>query len=310
MKSIDLFAGGAGGWDLAARELGWPDPDGAEYDDNARQTRRAAGLSTRYKDVRDIADADGYDLLCGGPPCTRFSKAGNSPAHRHLVAVCHAIRSSVSTTELATRIGDPVAALVVEPLRLIERSRPTFVALEQTPTVLPVWKEYADRMRWWGYSVATGIVSAAWYGTPQTRKRAILLARRDGERAMLPVPTHTTPVPMSSVIDRDPGLWVQRSNYSAPAGEGRRTAAERGRTVRSLRGPSVTITRKAFGWMDTYGHVEPCSVRDQAVLQDFPADHPWQGGVSAARLQIGNAIPVRLAVALLRAVTDSVDLEA
>lgn len=42
-----------------------------------------------------------------------------------------------------------------------------------------------------GYSVATSNLQAEQYGVPQTRKRAILVARNDGHEARLPAPTHS-----------------------------------------------------------------------------------------------------------------------
>src|SRR5690606_16247200 len=56
--------------------------------------------------------------------------------------------------------------------------------------VLPVWEAYAEVLRAEGYSVATGNLHAEQYGVPQTRKRAILVARLNGE-AKLPTPTHS-----------------------------------------------------------------------------------------------------------------------
>src|SRR5690606_28298795 len=58
------------------------------------------------------------------------------------------------------------------------------------PTVLPVWEAYAEVLRAEGYSVATGNLHAEQYGVPQTRKRAVLVARLNGE-AKLPTPTHS-----------------------------------------------------------------------------------------------------------------------
>lgn len=49
MTVLDLFAG-AGGWDLAARDLGI-ETDGVEIMPDARATRRAAGLVTVHHDV-------------------------------------------------------------------------------------------------------------------------------------------------------------------------------------------------------------------------------------------------------------------
>jgi len=43
------------------------------------------------------------------------------------------------------------------------------------------------------------------------------------------------------------------------------------------------------------------TVEECALLQDFPADHPWQGGVGARYRQAGNAVPPRLAEVVGRA---------
>lgn len=39
-----------------------------------------------------------------------------------------------------------------------------------------------------------------------------------------------------------------------------------------------------------------------AILQDFPADYPWQGGITATYRQIGNAVPPTLARVLAEAI--------
>ena len=64
------------------------------------------------------------------------------------------------------------AALVAEPARYVHACTPEWVALEQVPAVLPLWKVYAAELRRMGYSAWCGKLNAADYGVPQTRERA------------------------------------------------------------------------------------------------------------------------------------------
>lgn len=47
------------------------------------------------------------------------------------------------------------------------------------------------------------------------------------------------------------------------------------------------------------------TVEECAILQDFPRDHPWQGGVGARYRQVGNAVPPRLAEVVGRALIEA-----
>lgn len=80
--------------------------------------------------------------------------------------------------------------------------------MEQVPTVLPVWEACAEVMREWGYEVKVEVLNAEQYGVPQTRKRAILVARRGGPVHM-PVPTHSRYY-STNPAKLDPGVkkWV------------------------------------------------------------------------------------------------------
>src|SRR5690606_27892739 len=94
-----------------------------------------------------------------------------------------------------SQFDDPRTALVLEPLRwaleAIDLGRPyKWLAFEQVPTVRPVWEIFAELLRAEGYSVEVGNLQAEQYGVPQTRKRAILVARF-GEPVALPEPTHS-----------------------------------------------------------------------------------------------------------------------
>lgn len=202
---LDAFAG-PGGWDVAASALGW-DVLGIELDDAACATRIAAGLRTIKADIRDI-DPMQYRPRLGfiaSPPCQTFSPAGKGSGRKALAEI-HAHVQRVAAlgqwVEPDHEFEDERTSLVLEPLRFIftwhaagvpvER-----VALEQVATVLPVWEEYAVALRAIGYHVVVGKLYAEQYGVPQTRIRAVLLARRSG-RVELPRPTH------SRYYSRDP----------------------------------------------------------------------------------------------------------
>lgn len=224
----DLFAG-PGGWDVAADGLGWVGV-GFELDGPACETRRANGHTTVQGDVSQLSVAQVFSAdilaalpewrraLIASPPCPTFSAAGKGEGRKLLPVLSEVAWEMAQGEPLARFRGtlgdDPRTELVLEPLRwaleAIELVRPyDFIALEQVPSVLPLWEVFAEVLRNETYSVAVGNLQAEQYGVPQTRKRAVLLARRDGVEARLPTPTHSR----FHVRDRarlDPGVlpWV------------------------------------------------------------------------------------------------------
>lgn len=203
--ALDHFAGT--GWGVACRQLNI-DEYGVEIMPEAIATRDAAGFKTVYQDVweglLDPPLVPPHDIYLASPPCQTFSVAGRGTGRKALDAVLEAIaleawRYPEILKSLGGDLGDDRTALVLSPLAHIWQHRPRLVALEQVPTVLPVWEAIAKVMReQMGYSVWVGNLQAEQYGVPQTRKRAILIARRDGQPAKPPTPTH------SRYYSRDP----------------------------------------------------------------------------------------------------------
>lgn len=199
LTALDLFAGT--GWGVACRILGI-DEVGVESMPEARATRTANGMANWLDDVWDVLEAADPDspefaaaLLIASPPCQTFSMAGAGAGRKALDEVIGLIDSKAYRDPAALRAfgeaHDMRTALVLTPLTYVARHVPTFVVLEQVPTVLPVWERIAVELRSWGYSVVTGVLHAEQYGVPQTRKRAILIARADGVEARMPTPTHS-----------------------------------------------------------------------------------------------------------------------
>jgi len=184
---VDLF-GGPGGWDVAARRLGRTTV-GIEWDKAACQTRAAAGHLTIRASVADYppeAFAGRVAGVIASPPCPAFSQAGKGEGREHIAALVQAAHDG---DWLARPSPDPLVWLSLEPGRWIDVLHPEWVAMEQAPAVLPLWKAYAHWLRGGGYSAWAGVLSSERYGVPQVRKRAVLMAHAS-RRVTAPPPTH------------------------------------------------------------------------------------------------------------------------
>lgn len=173
---LDLFAG-PGGWSEGARALGLSEI-GVEWDAAACATRRAAGHLTIRADVSQYPTAPFVGRIAGliaSPPCTAFSVAGNGTGSAVINDLCEAVRDCAWT---AMRDHPPTVWLPLEVGRWVDALRPEWVACEQVPPALPLWEAYVPWLRTLGYSVWCGVLNAADYGVPQTRKRAFLMGSR------------------------------------------------------------------------------------------------------------------------------------
>ncbi|MEU5162277.1 DNA cytosine methyltransferase [Streptomyces sp. NPDC020875] len=213
---LDLFAG-PGGWSVPLHRWGIREV-GLEWDEWACRTRAAAGLLTIRTDIALYPTWVFTGRVVGliaSPPCQAWSMAGkrlgllDQPLVHQAVADLAAGRDTRAS--LLTACRDERSLLAAEPMRYLQAlhrsGEPEWVAMEEVPHVLPLWKQYAEILRSWGYSVWTGILNAADYGVPQTRRRAILLASRT-RTAIPPPPTHASVAEPESLFGPGRERWV------------------------------------------------------------------------------------------------------
>ncbi|MEV6807040.1 DNA cytosine methyltransferase [Streptomyces sp. NPDC051132] len=356
---VDLFAG-PGGLDLAAHVLGIPSI-GIEWDDDAVATRLAAGLPTVHGDVRlfgpDHPDFENCNVLAGGPPCQTFSIAGSGSGRKAFDVVTGFIRRMHAWYERERtgrkgetwediqreleKLDDERTGLVLQPLRWVfeamlrprhgqREPRPfDVIVLEQVPSVIEVWHEYEKVLKAVGYHATARVFHTEQYGVPQTRRRAVLVARRAGIPEHFLPPTHQQyrkgVAPTDTLFGaRESWISMERalqdvytrldveesarrtepfcvvSNYGSggdPKARGRRESDE----------PSATITGKwkrnrIVSCGEPKREMERLCNEEAGVFQSFPYRYPWRGNDQAQ--QIGNAVPPRFGVHVLSAALD------
>ncbi|MET9550585.1 DNA cytosine methyltransferase [Streptomyces sp. NPDC006627] len=346
---IDLFSGPRG-WSEGLRMLALSDI-GLELDRDAARTSQAAGHTTIQCDVTQYPTAPfkrgRSPKVIASPVCTPFSRAGKQAGLVDLPLVYQAVHDLASGRDTRSKLKractDAKSVLAAEPMRWLYDLRPEWVCMEQVPDVLPLWKQYAAVLHGWGYSTWTGILNAADYGVPQTRRRAILIA--SCTRAVsAPAPTHgqntdldlfgNTYLPwvtMSQALGWEPGLEINTrgarrtsGGNNFPCDEPSWALTEKARswwvlrhskrsnaTVRRVDQPAATLVaghaRHDYQWVRVDGRTDlekrPLLLSEAAVLQGFRPGHPFHGSESKRFLQIANAVPPLLAAHVVSTAT-------
>lgn len=278
-------------------------------------------------------------LICGGPPCQPFSTAGkrlgiNDPRgslFMDFIRMIDYIRPRFF-------IMENVKGIMSAPLKHVPLSERDKEDPEQKlGTVLDV---ILSEFRKLGYKTVYGLLDAVNYGVPQFRERFVLIGSRDNEDIFLPIPTHFQMHQDSSYrwqtlndiikdLEYDCGEYTPFSSdrleflKSVPEGGNWRSlppelikqamggAYESGggkvgfyRRL-SFSQPSPTLVTSPVQKATMMCHPtqnRPLSVQEYARIQQFPDEWKFMGTTAAKYKQIGNAVPVGLAVALGKAI--------
>ncbi|WP_107706266.1 DNA cytosine methyltransferase [Nocardioides allogilvus] len=180
MRSVGLFAG-IGGFELGLQRAGIDIELLCEYWDPA-----AAVLKSRFDadvvgDIRDLVALPEVDVVTAGFPCTDLSQVGRTAG-----------------------IDGNESGLVREAFRLIEKTPPRWVVLENVPNMLSLGggaamsfiAEWFEERGWnWAYRT----VDSQHFGLRQRRRRVFLVASRSEDpRGVLFADDAGAPVPRAS----------------------------------------------------------------------------------------------------------------
>ena len=322
---LSLFSG-AGGMDLGLERAGFHHLGLVEFGLRQRETlaRRLEWPLLGSGDVNELARSlrasdlgiqrGDLSLIAGGPPCQPFSMAAQWAA--------------------SGRRGmlDSRAQTVVSTLALVEEFLPRAILMENVTgfvqgqrSALPFLREELARIshkHGVNYRLSVKVLNAADYGVPQNRRRAIVVALRDGEDFSWPEPTHSSaPVTawdalhnvQSASYPRSRGKWAallpsipEGANYQwltskggGPELFGYRTKYWNFLLKLSKDLPSWTLSASPgpstgpFHWDN-----RPLSVEEQLRIQSFPDGWELAGDYRDQTLQAGNATPPLLAEVL------------
>ncbi len=169
-------------------------------------------------DVRDVKGTDllqrarlergELDLLAGCPPCQGFS--------------------ALRTKWRQTAVDDHRNDLVLEFLRLVGETRPRFVLMENVPGLAhdEMFSRFVAGLTDLEYAVASGVLDSADFGTPQRRRRLVLVASLGSEPRLAPGTGEAR-----SVRDAIGGLANRAGCSADPLHDHGERRAERIRTV-------------------------------------------------------------------------------
>lgn len=182
---LELFAG-CGGMALGFKRTGFRTVLANEWDAAACDTLRA-NITDRVAQcaIQEMDRFPAADVIAGGPPCQGFSNLGERVPN------------------------DPRSQLWRHFMRAVEEVRPKVFVMENVPPLLAS-QEFVEITRLagsLGYRIVAKVLNAADYGTPQTRKRAIIIAVRVGDPSH-PEPTRTNHEKLSTLFRGSLKPWL------------------------------------------------------------------------------------------------------
>lgn len=271
---------------------------------------------------KNIEKFKNIDAIIGGPPCQGFSMAGNIGR---------------------TFKDDERNKLYKEFIRIVQLIKPKLIVMENVARLYTHNKgktkeEIIQDFFEIGYNVEVKILNSAEYGTPQIRNRVFFIGKRKDINIEIkfPKPIYTekeyktikeaighlpilssgencTSIPNHESMKHGKDM-LEKMKYVKDGGGREDIPKKFGEIKGDIRKyirydstkPSICITgdmRKVFH----YSQNRALTVRELATLQDFPENFKFLGTKSSQQQQVGNAVPVKLALSVAKCIKQMLD---
>lgn len=295
MKTIDLFCGCGGlslgfqnaGFDIVAAYDNWK-PAVDVYRMNFGHPIYEQDLADTQTQtvIKDLTP----DIIIGGPPCQDFSSAG----HRNV---------NLGRAILTTTYCD-----------IITTVRPQYFLMENVPEITKkdILADVLERFREAGYGLSSTVLDASLCGVPQSRKRYVLVGSLGDEDGFLQkyIESNLASAPMTmrqyfTKIGYDFGVDYY---FRVPRSYNRRGVFSIDEPCQTIRGVDRPIPSGYKGHpadpIEIGPKVRALTVLERSYIQTFPSTFKFEGTKSNLNQMIGNAVPVKLAEYVARAIIE------
>ena len=237
-----------------------------------------------------MPDLKGYspDMIIGGPPCQDFSIAGKREFRGN-------------RANLTLRFG-----------QIVSEVRPQWFVMENVYNIerSPIFEEVLAIFQSAGYGITKHVWDASYMGVPQMRRRYFVIGKlgeKDDfllERLLSGLSKERMTVKKyferklfdAEYIYQHPRTYKRRAIFSIN---------EPLSTIRSVNRPipSNYVIHPADKTSDL-SKVHVLSTKERSYIQSFPESFVFEGTTSIIERMIGNAVPVKMAEYIARAILD------
>lgn len=322
MNIIELFSG-CGGLATGMRKAGFHELALVEVNKDACKSLRA-NFDPSIVFEQDIRNFDytpyhNVDAIVGGPPCQPFSLGGDSRGYKDARDMFPEAARAISEVKPRAFLFENVKGLLrpsfAEYFKYI-KLRLAFPDVRKDAG--EEWQDHARRLAAIDYEQYTGtkyvvehkLLNAVDYGVPQYRERVIIVGvRSDINRAFrFPKKSRCDRKSIQSVIGKLPPPSLTPSKRFFDHIEKCGARAYVGHTGSPINQPAKTIKAGGHGvpggenmLLFPNGDLRYMTVREAKLIQTFPSSYKILGNWGEAMRQIGNAVPVKLATRLGKA---------